>query len=387
MQLYVSASSLLYAATRDVVLEHMTNGLVAALASAQPRLYNRPKWTGSDLAVDDLGIFEAAHRLLSTTYCRFCATFLNPTKASQLLKVAERLATYDPPPLRTVEDGDPADVVADDAGDAGASATYGETAKFVKENAKNRSLGLAFVQEGALPCLILMRILMEPMRQYMADQLRLASHTYDTSYIILELSLGDDDARFFTRVAAMMCHKELWSVVPPSWNTFAKRSLAFRLVSRMGCAFECLHVFRHRSFPTQLFRLLGEPTAAAATFAVPDCMLDGWSTSMRSRFHNLDNPELLHILHTLAVQMPVDITHIEPLHASARRFLLARSTTHPMSLGDLSAQCACQQSRAKMGWRKTKRNVGLANRNGGHVRKGNKVHVKSKRGCGGAWRA
>ena len=80
---------------RRVILSHLTNGLIMALASAQPACYNRHRWTGSDIAVDHLAVFEAVHRLLSTTYARFCASFRTGAPAARLLQLAAGLAAYD----------------------------------------------------------------------------------------------------------------------------------------------------------------------------------------------------------------------------------------------------------------------------------------------------
>ncbi len=42
---------------REAVLQLLVSGLIAALCNVPPRLYPRSRWTGSDLATDDLGIF------------------------------------------------------------------------------------------------------------------------------------------------------------------------------------------------------------------------------------------------------------------------------------------------------------------------------------------
>ena len=79
----------------QVVLQYVSDGLFTAFASSQPHIYNRSKWTGSDLAVDDLGIFESVHRLLSTTYARFVASFLKGGPKAMMLQAGLSLAYYD----------------------------------------------------------------------------------------------------------------------------------------------------------------------------------------------------------------------------------------------------------------------------------------------------
>ena len=66
-------------------LEHVVAGLMTALCSAQPEIYPRHRWTGADLAVDSLGVFEACHRLLSTKYIRFAASYEPASRARTLL--------------------------------------------------------------------------------------------------------------------------------------------------------------------------------------------------------------------------------------------------------------------------------------------------------------
>ena len=70
---------------RDAILSHLTDGITLALASSQPAVYNRSRWAGSDVAVNDLGLFEAAHRLLSSAYARFAAGYLSGAQANQYL--------------------------------------------------------------------------------------------------------------------------------------------------------------------------------------------------------------------------------------------------------------------------------------------------------------
>ena len=56
------------------------------------------------MAVDDLSIFDAAHRVLSTTMCRFCAIHLSGAAARFHLGLAKSLAVYDPSMAVAIED-------------------------------------------------------------------------------------------------------------------------------------------------------------------------------------------------------------------------------------------------------------------------------------------
>ena len=433
---YYVRSSTSQPRSRAAILEHVTSGVMVALASAQPALYNRSKWTGCDLAVDDLGVFEAVHRLLSTTYCRFCASYASGPRATQLLEHGKRLVHYnEADELNIIEDeahaaaGSEEEADADvEEGDAeapdgagvaagGAAPSAGnsraadDASTWASENAAHRKHGLRFIMSSPLAWLVTARMLMEPMRQYMTEQFMLASERWDIqerakaarlglagetpkrSYRLSELAAGASDDRFFQRVGLLLWSEGLWSTMPPAFHTFEKRAVVFQLVSRMGCAFNRLLAARHRSFPVKLFLLLADPSAAAELRAIPDCMLDPWSLRLRQRFPSLEGPELMQVLHTVACRTPVDVSHIEALHASIRRMLFLKSSqTHPLSLADLSAQWTFQQYRSIKKYQKPSfqpRTQGQSARRKARsrLRKATHGQAKQARGFGGAWRA
>ena len=80
---------------RGSIDEHLTNGLTLALAASQPSVYNRSTWAGSDVAVNDIGLFEAVHRLLSTSYARYCVSCMAGSVRKQYLEAAIFLRHYD----------------------------------------------------------------------------------------------------------------------------------------------------------------------------------------------------------------------------------------------------------------------------------------------------
>ena len=42
-----------------------------AFTSHPPSMYPRHRWTGADIACDEIAVMEVAHRLFSTTFARF----------------------------------------------------------------------------------------------------------------------------------------------------------------------------------------------------------------------------------------------------------------------------------------------------------------------------
>ena len=103
----------------------LTTGLMLALTSSQPATYPRHRWTGAELAMDDIGIVEACHRLWSTTFARMCASYASPAASPKILALAKLLAVYDSFSQPRIED-DAAPVDADDNEDA--AAVEGEAA-------------------------------------------------------------------------------------------------------------------------------------------------------------------------------------------------------------------------------------------------------------------
>ena len=130
VQFYVSEASPPEFRNPAYVLRYLTSGLMVALTSAQPHLYPRHRWTGCDLAADDLGVLEACHRLLSTTFARFAASYMKGARAAQALACVRGLAEYDPTAQESLSDvgeggGDDAGEGTKDPGDGTSAATKG----------------------------------------------------------------------------------------------------------------------------------------------------------------------------------------------------------------------------------------------------------------------
>lgn len=369
-------------ADKSLVLEHLTSGLVIALTSSQPALYNRSKWTGSDIAVDDLGVFESVHCLLSTTYARFCASFVSGSLAQQYLDLGASLRQYD----RQVSaaGGFLADDQADDecsAGDAGGQQGRageaapvegplqpppGQTDQWAMQNAKDRRLAMQFLKDRPRAPLVLMRLLMEPLRQYMGKQFGRASDIAERLTFadiaagasptpehfrrlpVVQVADGRDDTDFKTRVQLLAASKDLWSVLPPTSQTGRFRALAFACTSRMGCAFEKMLASRHKGFPWRTFLSFVDLGIAREVKEASECLLDPWTRFMRRLYPEFQGEELKQVLYTTATLLKVDTTNIESRHASVRRLLTVKSTqTHTMSFADLSAQWVFQQHRTR----------------------------------------
>ena len=148
------------AVDRDKILNHMTAGLITALCSTQPELYVRHRWTGSELATDDLGILESCHQLLSTTSRRFVLAY-QPALAKTL-------------PARPLQQ--PAAIQDADIGGAGAEreGEREEGDNHAAVNARNRQIAFGWTSSQPLGKLVLSRLIMEPLRQLLSEQFRIS---------------------------------------------------------------------------------------------------------------------------------------------------------------------------------------------------------------------
>ena len=117
----------------------------------------------------------------------------------------------------------------------------------------------------------------------------------------------------------------MWATMPPASRTVGERSLVFRTMSRLGCAFDAQLARRRRNFPFQTFRLLHDKSLAAEFRQLPDCRLDAWTRQMRESYPRMDEPDFLHEHATVALQAHVDTSRVEARHAAIRRALAAKS--------------------------------------------------------------
>ena len=108
-------------------------------------------------------VFEAVHRLLSTTYARFCAAYVGGARATQFLQAAERLAVYDSGDLVALPDGSSAEEhiqrggapLPDDAFGVGGggggneeNARQGGTSVWAAANSRDRAAAMQFVSHS-----------------------------------------------------------------------------------------------------------------------------------------------------------------------------------------------------------------------------------------------
>lgn len=370
--------------TREQALQHITSGLLAALCAAQPKLYRRARWTGADASTDSLGILEACHCLLSTTFFRFLAGYQKGAGVQQMLATAAATAStgqaaaepVGPSSLATVsaaigvgQPGMPPDFGSTGPPQEAADPRLAAEADWAAINASHRRQGAEWVSSRPLGLLMAQRQILEPLRQLMSRQFLVAAEDWeceqrykiaaklsegevvehhDRSYRLAVAGLGTDERVFFTQLSQLFEQDEFWEYIPMVDHTVQFRALIFRLASAAGCAVEELLAFPNRQFPMRLFGLLAAPQDAPDLAATPSCMLDAWSAEMHRLHPEFAGAIFQQKLAMVSQILWKDISQLESRHATIRRLVTSGSVqTHVTSLRDLSAQWSMLQFRKR----------------------------------------
>lgn len=365
----------------EVYMEHVTSGLITALLAAQPSIYPRHRWTGADLATDCLGVMEACHHLLSTSFARFVAWFEPASRARRVLADARDSTGQAMPTPHALQDdvahlpraddqrAEPEAMTAALVGEEQPSTAGIDQPAWAAINAAHRRLASAWLSGTPLVDLLLMRLVMEPLRQLMAHQFQVASEAWevdqrarlakailrdggasfaDRSYRLSVAAEGDEEAKCLSQLGQLFEQSALWDLFPRSASSVGLRALAFRLLSRAACAVRQLLSFPHEQFPVRLFKLLAHPDLASELVVVPDCMLDAWSQELKRQHPTLRGADLEQKLFLVCMLGWRDISRVEAKHAAIRRQLKQASLqTRPQELRDLSALWCITQVRKR----------------------------------------
>lgn len=363
---------------RRSVVNHLATGLVAALCATKPHVYAQHRWTGCDIATDELSLIEACHELLSSTFKRMVLLY-QPYLARMFAK---------PPPsflgasLEIADSADAADGAQEGDGDAaegenetahddglGRSETKGEQQPdFAKINAARRRDAAQWLCASPFGHLVLQRLIMEPLRELLARYLHITSAEWEKEqecraaaamqsgnsgfnsrdFRLAIAGTGRLDKRFVDQVHKLFFATEMWGALPVKCYTVSFRALAFRCISRLGCTHKQLLAWNHERFPIRLFALLEEPDLAPELAETPECLLDEWSAALRKHHPDFSGDLFRYKLLLCGVAVWLDIAPIEAKHATIRRMLTLASThTHGQAFHELSALFVCLQARGR----------------------------------------
>lgn len=365
--------------TREQCLEHMVAGLLAAFTACKPHLYPRHRWTGAEMTVDSLGIFEACHKLLSTSFMRFAAGFEPASRARAVLGAGGsaaqqgRAANAIDDEQPGVADDDPLPAPASMQEDLGGpqqnAGGNGQEKDWAAINATHRRIGAEWLQSGALPSLMMMRISMEPLRRLMVKQFKVAGAEWELrqegklldalaagqstdfqtrDYRLSLAASGWDEEEFFQKLMQAFEGTALWAIFPRGAHTEAFRAMGFKVLSKAGAGVKELLDFAHDHYPIKMFILLANPHLAADLLQDPECVMDQWSADLRRRHPTLEGEAFMHELGLIAQLSRKDISIVEAKHASLRRMLVSGGVqTHELGFTDLAAGWCMQQFRRR----------------------------------------
>ena len=396
------------APSHESVVRTLSNGLVSALLGRNFKCYPRHRWTGADEALDAVGLLQRVHGLRWTTFSRWLRMLEEHVHGSELRGHRDR------------DDGAAGDErcvelpIMDGVGDAQGGPAAAETmpgaqaaappASWAAQNAASRRVAGAWWAAEPAHKIIVMRMVMEPLREMLARRLRIGGRAWASKQAEAAAAAARAGAPPMRRWPATVCASneleetclqqtrrlledgEQWELVPRKHWTRRARCLITRMLIRLSCRVEKDHMRPHRGFPYCLFATDGRNQRDGRLLARPVCMRDRLATEFfRIADGDMNNKRALAWLDTVSALVHVDTATIEKNHASIRRWLLMRGhQTHTMSFPSLSAEWTDQQVRLASNMMPRRRGQ-AAEATVESARRGR--GTKRRRGGGGAYRA
>lgn len=373
---HVDLTGPVWARTPEYISRMITEAIVGAMASKPPSTFKRHRWTGCDLAVDEVGLLVAVHGLLRDAYIAFlvsCGSKL--ARASAFAPAAGGDASsgdHAPRPEGAMCDG------PESSGDEDAEAALvGDMAPFPGEvdapvditdvdwqklNREYRQGGFELLQSQPLANMLVLRTFLEPFRLLMAKYLKMSGDGWDDELQVADIKFqgaapdsaprlraplaaeGALEEEFFRLVRERMFGQRFWMHLPAEDRTVNLQNLCFVTLSRMGCSVSRMIVDHRSGFPLKLFLLLGDPSLAEDFLNIKPCLLDDFSRKFIATYKDKgpSHPDALMTLRTVAMVWRLDIADVESRHAALRRKLKASPQAKRLLLEGLSATWACR---------------------------------------------
>ena len=406
----------------DAIAAVIAKGLVQVAASSKYTMWPRHRWTKADRALDEICILEACHGLASATFPRWVHRVSNKVAAPPPSDAFDGFLAVVSNDTVMPEGAGAADSDAQFARQAGnepnlageehgAERPDGDAPASAIDHQRHRSFASRWLASQPLGVCLVTRMVMEPLREYMAKQLFYASDAFEESQQTVEaaramggLAAGERefrlgvavkrllDMRFTEQLNLLLLEPRLFNVlIPPRFLNLALRGLTFRMLSSSVCWMHEALGRRFSMFPLRLFRIMLEPNPDQELAKIPACLLDDFARRFQEVHQSEDEAlsgevaqERARLLMRLA---DLCISRIEVGHAAVRRRLYSRSThTHGYDLERLSADHVLEKIRHTS--RTSNRPVSVvdkAERAG--PRTPNGEAGGQLRGGGGAWRA
>eukprot|EP00971_Amphidinium_carterae_P348668 6490620-Amphidinium_carterae.1 len=324
------------------IVEMYVGGLCFALLSHKPRLFPQHRWSGAEVAIDDISKLEIIHGLLSACYPVFLAMLSNPS-----LSLSHAQGAVSSQPHDDVAAREP-DLVQESAlGDPLAAFQPQEEAnRSPQQHSHDRQVASEWLNSSPLSYLVALRLAVQPLTSLMYRQFQSCSAQWELgqrSQLVTQMSaaastegLTPHREYMVTLAAAGTLEKKCledimklffdcphWQLVSDSHLQVWFNAKLFCLLTREACCVEQLLSHEHKVFPCRLYALLENPALYDEIVALPHCILDEWSCHMlHAQGYTL--AQLLHILEGQAMVQSTNIASIESRHAANRRILTRR---------------------------------------------------------------
>eukprot|EP00971_Amphidinium_carterae_P341797 6480794-Amphidinium_carterae.1 len=325
------------------IVEMYVGGLCAALLSHKPRLFPQHRWSGAEVAIDDISKLEIIHGLLSACYPVFLALLSNPSLS---LSAAQGAVSSE------LQDGlaaSEAELVAEstEGGALPAFQPQQEANRSPQQHSHDRQVASEWLNSSPLSFLVALRLAVQPLtalmyrqfqtcsaqwelgqRAHLVTQLNAATSTETPTphrqYMVTIAATGTLEQKCLEDIMNLFFNCPHWQLVSDSHLHVWFNAKLFCLLTREACCVKQLLSHEHSRFPCRLYALLETPALYEQMLALPHCILDEWSFQMlHGQGYTLH--QLLHILEGQAMVQSTNIASLESKHAANRRILTRRA--------------------------------------------------------------
>jgi len=335
--------------------------------------FPRNRWTRGEETVSAAAMLMVVNNLGTIAFKVWCG--LKSSKAGAQHPAALAAAAQEPedaalPDGDVMVDGDDgvrdmADGLNDLMGvppDEAAGSGSANAESYREEASRHRRIAGQWIQDGAvLGDLMVMRIMMEPQRQYMSAMLHRGGDEFERARTLsmakdesVLTHLDPDDYRCLTactmKLELEFCKStwsalstpDVWACLPSAYPTVAKVSRCFQMGSVGLCSVKAMMILRYRQYPFKTFRILMDDSYIDTVDGDCDKLKDPWTLDLQRVYGRLEGADARAEIMAMVATFVLDTSQIEARHASLRRYLEVRKQqTHSATVEELSAEfCA-----------------------------------------------
>eukprot|EP00971_Amphidinium_carterae_P094939 1878449-Amphidinium_carterae.4 len=398
--------------SRSAISKSVESAITSLVASQRPHLFARHRWTGADLAIEELGRLEGLCRLLGSTFRRLCDVLGKSSARTQPQATTSSTmvssSTSSTAPLQGVPSSSAEVPIASASTQEGApdssvvNCEAEEKHRSAELHSHDRAKGLQWLEQKPFGHLVLMRLSMAPLLKLLALQLEMsgwaweqkqrataAQHVFSKEsgpgrkFMLGVAANAELEMSYFDAIQHLLFNEGAWSLVPEENLTCEFQSLTFRVLARQAALVYADIAFPHKCYPWLVFQCLEQPSKGAELAQMPLCLMCPWSQELCSKYA-FQGAEFLEILEGHAMVCATSTALIESKHSSLRRMLVTRSTqTWTMPVHLLSAEHVLQslrRSKVPFAYSEEDCNAGSASDKRGQKRKA-QVLVRGVSAC------